>query len=81
MNNIRQRHGIPDARKVTMTGHDTQFISVTDGEEDEVLLNIGTATHTAGMTVEQARYIAREIVHSAARVEARLKGAPKAKQP
>ena len=81
MNNIRQRHGIPDARKVLMYGTDTQFISVTDGEQDEVLLNMGTATHTAGMTPEQARYIARELVHSAARVEIRFKGAKKEKQP
>jgi hypothetical protein len=81
MNNIRQRHGIPDARKVNYIIPETQWVSVTDGVENEVLLLTGTATHPAGLSPEQARWIAHQLVASAARIETRFKGAKKEKQP
>lgn len=80
MTNIRERHGIPDARKVNYIVPETQIVHVTDGDCHEVLLMIGTASHPAGLSPEQARYIASQLVASADRIEAWCKDARAAKK-
>lgn len=73
MTDIRERHGVPDARKVNECYPTTQVVHVTDGDQDEVLLMIGTGTHPAGLTPAQARFLARQLDQSAARIEFRMK--------
>lgn len=63
---MRQRHGIPDARKVNQYMPDIQSVHVTDFS-GEVLLSLGTATHPAGLTPEQADFLAAQLNQAAIR--------------
>lgn len=66
---IRERHGIADATKVTgAEAKNLQDVTVEDG--DHRVLLILSANWPAGLTPEQARYIAQQLEASADRVEA-----------
>lgn len=77
MSKVRQRHGIPDARKVGVCGPYTQHVHVTDGDDGEVILMLGTAEWQAGLTPDQADFIAIQL--NAAAVRARVTGKASAK--
>lgn len=69
---MREIHGIADARKETMTlSGETQQVTVRDGDDGIVCLNVGSQVYTAGLSPEQARWIAKELVASAKRVESK----------
>jgi hypothetical protein len=65
---VRQINGIPDAVKIAIVSGDTQSVKVTDGK-DCVELSLGTCSFPAGLTPEQARQIAADLIASAKRVE------------
>ena len=66
---MKEIHGIADARKVKMV-RDEQTLDVTieDGY-GEVVLRMDGTTYPAALTPDRARYIARQLQASAARVE------------
>jgi hypothetical protein len=67
---MREIHGIDDAQKRTMIDSgETQQVTVRDGKDGKVCLNVGHQTYTAGLSPEQARWIAKELIASAKRVE------------
>jgi hypothetical protein len=68
---MHEKHGIADAREITMITSDIQHVTVTDGE-GEVLLSIGSSSCPAGLTLEQARFIAKQLTDSATRIEERV---------
>jgi len=73
---IRERHGVANARRISaasVENSETQGVLVTDGREDEVQLHMSANSYPAGLTPDQARYIATELVASASRIEARNK--------
>lgn len=70
MNKVQQRHGIVGARKCTSgLPAGTQSVHVTDGEDGEIRLSIGSCDNPAGMNPEQARYVAKCLSEAARRAE------------
>lgn len=71
-NNIRFRAGIQNARKLASAGvedSETQTVTVYDGF-GEVCLAIQSSSFPAGLTPDQARLLAEQIIASANRVGA-----------
>lgn len=66
---MKQLHGVPNAKKLAMSNSDGAEVIVTDGT-DMVLLYLENAPWGAGLSPQQARWIARQLVQSADRVEA-----------
>jgi hypothetical protein len=71
---VRQRHGIGDARKVGSIASNFQYVHVTDGDGGEVILSMGTAEFQAGLTPDQACFIAQQLIAAAARAAEKVKG-------
>jgi uncharacterized protein (UPF0212 family) len=65
---IRRINGIPDAVRISIASSDTQSVTVTD-DKDFVKLSLGSSSFPAGLTPEQARQIAKDLISSANRVE------------
>lgn len=66
---VREIHGIADADRVQMVNEKHCYkVTVTDGD-GIVILNIDGATYPAGLTPGRARYIAKQLVAAATRVE------------
>jgi hypothetical protein len=65
---MKHKHGINDARKIALVSGDTQSVLVTDGD-GEVLLSLGACSYPAGLTPEQARFIALQLQAAAKRIE------------
>lgn len=64
---MRQIHGIADAKKVMMVGEtDDTEIRIVDGH-NRILLSV--PCHLSSLTTEQARYIAKQLIDAAVRVE------------
>jgi hypothetical protein len=64
---MRERHGIPNARKIAVSSTDKQSVHVTDAD-GEVHLSLGSSSYPAGMTPEQAVFIADQLRAAAERV-------------
>lgn len=64
---MKQRHGVDDAAKVSRDGRPYQHVTVIDGH-DRVILSLGSADTPAGLTVEQARFIAAALIDAADRL-------------
>lgn len=71
MSKMKEKHGIADAIKCSVGMNDRQSVVVTD-RDGYVDLNIGGMTYPAGLSPEQARFIAKCLTDSAARVEKRV---------
>jgi len=70
---IEEKHGVANARQVASgLSPGVSAVTVTDCGS-EVQLYISSATYAAGMTPEQARFVARQLVMSAGRAERRAK--------
>jgi len=66
---IRQRHGIANAARLSeIESSETQSVLVTD-YHCRVVLSLSACTYPAGLTPDQARFIAQELIDSAKRVE------------
>lgn len=64
---IREVHGVSGAKKVAAGVGDLQSVTVTD-RPDHVRLDLGACSYPADLTLEQARFIAKQLNASAARV-------------
>lgn len=69
---MRERHGIVDAVKLSMSNDGCAAVNVTDGPH-YVHLTLENATWGAGLTPEQARWFANELIRAALRVENKRK--------
>jgi hypothetical protein len=68
---IRESHGIADARRVetaTMEGKEVQGVMIFDAADGSIILD-KTSNSPAGLTPEQARFLAKQLNASAARAE------------
>lgn len=65
---MREIHGVADAAKVQSVNESNYPVTVIDGN-GLTILNINSATYPAGLTPDRARYIAKQLMASAARVE------------
>lgn len=65
---MRELHGIADAERVQAANAPNYKVSVVDGV-GLVILSIADATYPAGLTPDRARFIAKQLVASASRVE------------
>lgn len=63
-----ERHGIAGAKKLATICTDIQSVLVTDGNK-QVELHLTANSYPAGLTPEQARFIAKMLNESAGRVE------------
>lgn len=66
---MREKHGIAGARKIATNSDDTQAVVVTDGI-GEVRLSLSTSLFPAGLTPDEANFIARQLMASAKRARA-----------
>lgn len=66
---MKERHAIPDAVKLETPKDGAAIVNITDGEMF-IHISLENATWGAGLTPQQARWIARQLIQSAARVEA-----------
>lgn len=69
---MKERHGVADAFKLSLDGTNSACVYVTDGNR-LVHLHLESAPWGAGLTPQQARWIARELERSALRIEAQPK--------
>ncbi len=72
---ILERHGIANAVKCGRPPDDLQSVTVTDGI-GQVAIGLSSPNHLAGLTPGQAIFIAKKLIASAKRVQARADGHP-----
>src|SRR3954463_10396162 len=65
---MKEAHGIPNAVKLKMQHDGEAQVTVRDGQQLVHLL-VENATWGAGLTPDQARWIARRLIESSQRVE------------
>lgn len=65
---MKEVHGVTEARKCSSGAATTQAVRVADGAQ-EVILALSECSYPAGLTPEQARFMAKCLVESAKRVE------------
>lgn len=67
---MREIHGVADAEKCQTVNEKGNYkVTVSDGV-GVVVLNIADATYPAGLSPDRARFIAKQLVESARRIEA-----------
>lgn len=67
---MKEAHGIPDAVKLRMQHDGDAQVTVRDGDKLVHLL-VENATWGAGLSPDQARWIARRLIESSQRIEKR----------
>lgn len=73
-NQVRERHGFANARKLSMASvrdSDVQSVTVDDGHY-EVILRMETSSYPAGLSPVQAVMLAQHLVAAAKRVLSRM---------
>lgn len=65
---MRECHGLEDVVQIAMSEGGKQRLQVRDGV-GRVELSLSTSSYPAGMTPDQARFIAAQLLASAERVE------------
>ena len=65
---MREKHGIADAARIAACRGDLQSVLVTDGIE-EIELSLGANSYPAGLTPDQAIFIAKQLIAAARRVK------------
>lgn len=76
---MKKLEGVPNAHKLTMSGaSDKQSVTVYDGE-NFIILTLSADSYPAGLSVEQARHIARALRSAASRLARRQKAQPAVK--
>jgi hypothetical protein len=73
---MRERHGIADAEKTAMYSEDLQSVVVTDGD-GRIELSLGASSYPAGLTPDQAIFIAKQLVAAAKRVKNKARSQPR----
>lgn len=71
---MKERHGVADAVKLSMINDGHAAVHVTDGAHC-IHLTLENATWGAGLTAEQARWIAVQLERAALRLECKTKAA------
>jgi hypothetical protein len=66
---MREIHGIADAERRMMIERESQTVCVRDGKDGMVTIEISEKNYAAGLTPEQARFIAARLIAAAKRVE------------
>lgn len=68
---MREVHGVADARKVTAVRDNgtLQHVRIIDGSQGEVIIALSECSFPAAVTPEGARFIAKQLVMAARRVE------------
>ena len=64
---MQEIHGIADADRIKMVGGDLQSVTVIDGRGYVLVRH--SCNEAAGLTPQQARFLAKQIIASADRVE------------
>jgi hypothetical protein len=66
---MKEIHGVSDAKRCAALADQMQDVTVEDGN-GEVRLILGTSSYPAGLTPEQAEFVAKQLLRSCERVRA-----------